>query len=740
MIQAVQYLKNIRKKWLLVKTVEVLVLAFGFGVFSYFLSLNYWLSAGIFFTFIGISFFLVNPRRYDLHKVCSHVDATVPKLQYSASLLLTPVEELSVLGRIQQQRISDELYLQKSNIKFNNRILAKSGIALVLVLFGFVLRYSGVLNSSITTENNTPKNQMIQFQPLDSVTIESNPPSISNQEVVVSYPAYTNKREYTTSKMDLKVLEGSRVHWNIQFDMPIKSAVLQFGDEKQQMVLKNKTYSKSLLADYAKIYNLKFIDVQGHSYLSDLYALEIIKDEPPVIEVKGLPQFSTFNVGQEQILEFDTTITDDFGIADMYIVATVSKGSGESVKFREEKLDFDTKASKGATKMLLKKRLNLRSLKMEAGDELYFYIEAKDYKEPKANIGRTETYFSVIKDTVSNGFAVEGTLGADLMPDYFRSQRQLIIDTEKLLANKSILKEQEFNFTSNELGFDQKALRLKYGKFMGDESEGAFSSETDDSVVEDENDEDPLDEFTHAHDSDNEHNLVDHEHGHEEDEKNEKDEDPLEEYLHNHEDPEASTLFAKSLKSKLKQAMTEMWDAELYLRLYEPEKSLPYQYKALKLIQEIKNSARIYVHRIGFDPPPIKESKRLSGKIDEVKNNSKEAILNTEDQYVNMRKAISRIALLLNNRDQIQTSDKILFENAGNELGVLAIQEPSKHLRTLQDLKWLSQTNVATTKDLQRVQKGLIESTPAKQTSPNLKNSFVDKLDELLLQELTKNE
>ena len=32
------------------------------------------------------------------------------------------------------------------------------------------------------------------------------------------------------------------------------------------------------------------------------------------------------------------------------------------------------------------------------------------------------------------------------------------------------------------------------------------------------------------------------------------------------------------------------------------DKSVAFQ----ELIQEIKNSARIYVHRIGFDPPPIK--------------------------------------------------------------------------------------------------------------------------------------
>ena len=108
---------------------------------------------------------------------------------------------------------------------------------------------------------------------------------------------------------------------------------------------------------------------------------------------------------------------------------------------------------------------------MDVGDELYFYIEAYDEKEPKRSVARSETYFAVIKDTITDQFAVQGTLGVDQMPDYFRSQRQLIIDTEKLIKDKPTISTQEFKFRSNELGFDQKALRLKYGQFMGDESE-----------------------------------------------------------------------------------------------------------------------------------------------------------------------------------------------------------------------------------------------------------------------------
>jgi hypothetical protein len=41
-------------------------------------------------------------------------------------------------------------------------------------------------------------------------------------------------------------------------------------------------------------------------------------------------------------VNFTAVVSDDFGIADAYIIATVSKGTGESVKFREERLQFDS--------------------------------------------------------------------------------------------------------------------------------------------------------------------------------------------------------------------------------------------------------------------------------------------------------------------------------------------------------------------------------------------------------------
>ncbi|MCU7371185.1 hypothetical protein PEC18_09965 [Paucibacter sp. O1-1] len=62
-------------------------------------------------------------------------------------------------------------------------------------------------------------------------------------------------------------------------------------------------------------------------------------------------------------------------------------------------------------------------------------------------------------------------MAVNIMPEYFRSQRQIIIDTEKLIAKRKKLPTKEFASISNEIGFDQKVLRLRYGQYLGEEFE-----------------------------------------------------------------------------------------------------------------------------------------------------------------------------------------------------------------------------------------------------------------------------
>jgi len=190
------------------------------------------------------------------------------------------------------------------------------------------------------------------------------------------------------------------------------------------------------------------------------------------------------------------------------------------------------------------------------------------------------------------------------------------------------------------------------------------------------------------------------------------------------------------LKAQLRTALNEMWDAELHLRLYQPEASLPVQYRILKRLQDIKNSARIYVHRIGFDPPPIKEDKRLTGDLKEVSSYKKTEDLEKPILYPAIRSSIERLEVLISDPNLRTDEDKILFEAAGNETAELALAQPGKYLKTLQDLKRLSEGIQITNEEMIIVQRSLISALPNAKSQPEQKSSETGELNTLFMQEL----
>lgn len=731
-------LKRLKLRWQLRLWAEVLLYALG-GAFLVWFLFSDFLYSVIAFLVIGILLaFIKRPWELDLESVSSYLDLHLDALEYSTGLLLLPTEELSGIAKLQQEKTSRELENEIKNVRPQDGLLRAGIISAAVILTGFLIAKTGLTDQFDTTPGSLKENEIIIFKPADSVASEISQPQLVIQKVVLSYPSYTGVGAVTTTNMNIKALEGSAVTWELGFDSEVDSVAMESTGGSYTMQLKGNSYNRSTVLQNSGFYNFRFQDSLGSSYVSDLYAIEIVRDQNPQIEPEGLSPFVSFDHDEEKLISFSAVITDDFGIGEAFIIATVSKGTGESVKFREEKLNFDNTFNSGSKNIRLKKQIELDRMNMEPGDELYFYIQASDLKTPQSNISRSETYFAVIKDTTSIGFGMESTLGVDLMPDYFRSQRQLIIDTEKLISERPSMPKAEFNATSNDLGFDQKSLRLKYGQFMGDESEGPGTEIREMPEYDDEDPEDPLAEFTHDHDGNNEHNLVAQ---HDHDEVGEdKDKDPLSDFLHDHGDPESATLFTDNLRSKIRQALDIMWDAELHLRLYEPEKSLPLQYRALALLQEIKNSARIYVHRIGYEPPPIKDDVRLTGKIDEVFGFEKSEQLEKEDLYQYMRKAVARLEQLKTGNKNITLQDRNLFGLAANELAQLAIDSPGKYLNTLQQLKWLTEVRATDREGLTEVQRGILKALPSPEPNAGKSNSTSSELNDFLIQELERNE
>ncbi|CAN5230049.1 hypothetical protein BH23BAC2_BH23BAC2_17890 [soil metagenome] len=732
-------LNNFKRRWQLLRYAEVFLYSLGIFALVALLFSNIVPALLGFLITAAIFSMILSPWKINIGDVSSYLDKRLGSLENSTGLLLQSPDELGGLAQLQQRKIGTRLEAEIGKISPETNILKALIISGVFVFTGVIAFYSGVSDYFRTSSPGIKKEEIIVFTPVDSAAVKIKPPVLTSQKVIITYPSYTGIPPRSFTNMNIEAVEGSIATWHIGFDMPVDNVQLETKANRYQLGRQDDQYSGSSTLNHSGFYNFRFKDSLGAAYVSDLYSIKVERDRSPEIEISNLDQFTSFNYDEQKQISFDVVVKDDFGIAAAYIIATVSKGTGEAVKFREEKLSFETQVKRGTREQRFTKKINLDEFKMGPGDELYFYVEALDLKQPAANRARSETYFAVIKDTASYGYQMENALGVDLMPDYFRSQRQLIIDTEKLIGNRNRIPQQDFNSTSNNLGFDQKALRLRYGQFMGDESEGIATPGgiNADEENHDHEDEDPLAAFTHDHDGNNDHNLVAHDH---EDEEENKNPDPLKEFLHDHGDPEAATLFTDSLKSKLRQALDIMWDAELHLRLNEPEKSLPFQYRALQLIQDIKNSARIYVHRIGYDPPPIKEEVRLTGKIDGVSGFQKQKDFEEEDEFSSMRSAVNIVEEIISNQRSITPEEQIIAGKAGEELAFLAINEPGKHLETLQQLKWLAEGRQISLKDLQTVQRGLMKALPGASIKPARGNDFNDRLNNLLIKELENND
>jgi hypothetical protein len=536
-----------------------------------------------------------------------------------------------------------------------------------------------------------PKNRSIDVTLLSKNQSKENA-SISRLSISIAPPTYTRLNSFESLTPHLVAPEGSMVKWFVKFSSPVQEVkILLSGIDSVNLVLTNDMYAAQKQLKEPGFYQLQWRDGQK-IIRSDYFKIEIIHDQIPKVSIDNLNQFTRLSPSDHLVVDMKSTLADDYGLTDAIIIATVSKGSGEGIKFREEKLRFEKPSTILGKQVNASVKIDLKRMGMEPGDELYFYVQAWDNKAPIANVNRTETFFVALEDTTKQVAVDEEGLGVDLMPEYFRSQRQIIIDTEKLLREKGKIALQDFKSTSNELGYDQKVLRLRYGQFLGEEFEGQIGEA---SVIEEESHENTIEKFGHAHDKENEHNLIADKkqsssgHTHEGELKDpETKENPLEAFAHNHDDGEQATFFVQSVRAKLKAALTVMWDAELYLRLYEPAKSLPYQYTALKLLKEISNDSRIYVHRTGFDPPPLKEEKRLTADLHEIGNSTERNDKTEKETFPEIRKALAMIEQTNDlQKFKLTSKNKEQLHRAGQELAMVVIEQPGKFLAGLSLIK-----------------------------------------------------
>lgn len=605
---------------------KALLLGMFAGVLSWAFGAEFWIVGGVFLIgVIGSSwFFGAFQSHRDLAVQLLHRE--VKGLEFSLELLNKP--SFSIAEQLQIERISDRIppkiwVIQRGLVPY---VLGLILIILISVGIGFV----DFSNRAASPED--------QFELAETVVppLGSQVFSFSKTQLTIDPPAYTKISNSVQQVLDARAIEGSLLTWEIVFSSGSDLNVFLVNSigEKLPFTQMNQSFELSEELTNSGIYSIQAFQDSLLVFESDFYTLEAITDQSPEIFPDEKEIYRYHFPKNPPSLNLKAKISDDFQVNEVYLVATLARGKGENVKFRETRFPVLSQAFKEKEATY---KLDFRGLDFQPGDELYYYWAAVDNRRPEANLTRTDTYFiKFVDENDQSDAAMEGMV-VQFLPEYFRSQRQIIIDTEKLLTEKSKKTEKEFGFTSNEIGYDQKLLRLRYGQYMGEEFESAAGGATMEEGG------DLLTGFMHLHDQEGENEgEVDESHeGHSHAEAEEETtttsgtgiESLLSEYMHAHDSEEVNTYFEQSTKGALKAALEQMWQAELYLRLFEPEKSLPFQYKALELLKTVQQKSRVYVKRTGYDPPPIKEQeKRLSGELKDLDARMKKELIELEKQ------------------------------------------------------------------------------------------------------------
>lgn len=510
-------------------------------------------------------------------------------------------------------------------------------------------------------------------------------PDFREGEVHITPPAYTGLPESRSRDLNVSAVAGTALKWRIRFSDTAGLRVTLNNSRGEELAFTPKgevfEYTDRLKA--SGLYGIRAYWKDSLVYQSDYYRLEAVMDTPPLIEPASRELYRFHFLKDPKNLHIAAKVSDDFLVNEVYVVATVARGSGENVKFREVRFPVSSRAFKTGS---VSKTIDLNALNFAPGDELYYYWAATDNKTPEPNFSKSDTYFLVYKDTSALKESELATMAVNILPEYFRSQRQIIIDTEKLIAQRKKMERKAFNSASNEIGFDQKALRIRYGQYLGEEYETSIGGHGHSGG------DDPLEGFMHKHDSEEEghHDVVkmfsplnirsaeEHDHGHDHSHAGppvpENSADALaqllEAYVHSHDDAESNTFYEQSTRSILKTALENMWQSELYLRLYEPEKALPYEHKALELLKEVQQKARVFIAKTSYDPPPIKEKElRMKGELKKFNRTFRSEVQLTREQVSALA---GQVAGYLDSEAALSAQQKqnvaMLSREAGNAL------------------------------------------------------------------------
>ena len=552
-------------------------------------------------------------RRYDHRWLASRLDGARGDLDDSSGLLFADGEALGPLQRLQRARIVQRLEARPApelSPPWSRRAIAAawlSSIAIVLALFLWP-------RSTVQPVRN-------DGAPARAAAVSAEPHLVA-ATLHVQPPAYTGIPATQGDSLDAKASVGTRLRWTLRYAPQPPGVALVFHDGRRIDLRRDgDAWTADSALQASALYRIVPEGVAGAAS-SPLHRLDAVPDQPPRIRVLAPERSLTLLTPGQREWRLAFEATDDHGVsAQARLQVTRTEGTGENIRFHDHAITL--RGTGDARARRFEARLSPSSYGLQRGEDLVARLEVLDNRAPQPQQARSPgVILRWPAEPVVGAEGLEG-MARQVLPAYFRSQRQIIIDAEALLKEKPRLAQDEFARRSDSIGVDQRLLRLRYGQFLGEESEGGRGLPTSDLPTSDAHDDDDDHDHDHAEDAAG----AGHAHDHGEPGPPAgpaagfgQADDLLETFGHTHDIPEAATLLDPETREILRGALREMWQSELHLRQAAPQQALPYAnralpfaYKALEYIKQVQQATRIYLARVGPELPPIDETRRMGG-------------------------------------------------------------------------------------------------------------------------------
>ena len=521
-----------------------------------------------------------------------------PELEDSADLLFALDPADSPLADLQRRRIAGRFATADLRRWLPQRPLWPVLASLLLAAVGIAWLLRPAVPAALLQQLPAPVAQALR----------AGPPVVQAVHMDVQPPAYTGLPRRTLDSADARVAQSSRVRWRLRIGGDVRAAWLQWDDgSRLPLQREGDAWTATRSFERGALYRIA-TEPALPAAQSGLHRIEVVADQPPQVRaVQPAKPLELRQAGQRQwTLRF--VASDDHGVAPTATLRIIqTAGEGENITSSERTLALAGRGTR--TRREFAHAIDLARSGLTAGNDLIVQLTVRDNRQPQPHVVRSA---SVILRWPPERAGETGGLELLLkraLPAYFRSQRQIIIDAEKLLAERPALSAEAFGRRSDLLGVDQRALRLRYGQFMGEEAEDGPPPPTSDVADED------------AHDEDDQ--AASHE-GH--DHASPTTGAPLDfaaaaeavaaEMAHTHDIPEAATFFDPETREMLRAALREMGSSEGALRSHDPAAALPFANRALALIKQLQEAERVYLPRLGSELPPVDMGRRLSGKRD----------------------------------------------------------------------------------------------------------------------------